>query len=71
MAEPPSLYKHQSRRSVVHSTRGIVSSSQPLASQAGIQILQQGGNAAVLPLLIDSPYANQHPRTPPSPSPRL
>jgi gamma-glutamyltranspeptidase / glutathione hydrolase len=48
MAQPPPLYKHQSRRSVVHSTKGIVSSSQPLASQAGIQILQQGGNAAVI-----------------------
>ena len=35
-----------SRRSVVHSAKGIVSCSQPLAARAGIQILQKGGNAA-------------------------
>ena len=35
-----------SRRSTVHSTKGIVSCSQPLASRAGIRILQKGGNAA-------------------------
>lgn len=34
------------RRSVVHSTHGIVSCTQPLASSAGIRILQAGGNAA-------------------------
>ena len=36
-----------SRRSVVHSTTGIVSSTQPLANEAGVRILKQGGNAAV------------------------
>lgn len=35
-----------SRRSPVYATRGMVSSSQPLASQAGLSILMQGGNAA-------------------------
>ena len=35
-----------SRRSVVHSTKGIVSSTQPLASQCGLEILRKGGNAA-------------------------
>jgi len=35
-----------SRRSPVLSTRGMVASSQPLATQAGIEILRQGGNAA-------------------------
>lgn len=35
-----------SRRSTVMGLRGMVSSSQPLASQAGITILEQGGNAA-------------------------
>ncbi|KAF8227428.1 gamma-glutamyltranspeptidase [Tricholoma matsutake] len=35
-----------SRRSVVYSTKGIVASSQPLATQAGLHILLKGGNAA-------------------------
>ncbi|KAJ5770029.1 uncharacterized protein N7511_002080 [Penicillium nucicola] len=35
-----------SRRSTVHSTKGIVSCSQPLAAAAGHRILSQGGNAA-------------------------
>jgi gamma-glutamyltranspeptidase/glutathione hydrolase len=35
-----------SRRSVVHSTKGIVSCTQPLAAQAGQRILRAGGNAA-------------------------
>ena len=37
---------YNSRRAPVYSTKGIVASSQPLASMAGIKILQQGGNAA-------------------------
>ncbi len=36
-----------SRRSVVHSTKGICSSTNPLANAAGIKILEKGGNAAV------------------------
>lgn len=36
-----------SRRSVVHSTKGIVSCTQPLAAKCGLQILNAGGNAAV------------------------
>ncbi|CAF4874539.1 unnamed protein product, partial [Rotaria socialis] len=36
----------QSRRSVVYGTHCIVSSSQPLACQAGLEILRKGGNAA-------------------------
>ncbi|TPX14392.1 uncharacterized protein E0L32_005356 [Thyridium curvatum] len=35
-----------SRRSVVHSTKGIVSCTQPLAAKCGIDILNAGGNAA-------------------------
>ncbi|CAF3761275.1 unnamed protein product [Rotaria socialis] len=37
----------KSRRSVVYGTHCIVSSSQPLACQAGLEILRKGGNAAV------------------------
>ncbi|KAK0652274.1 nucleophile aminohydrolase [Cercophora newfieldiana] len=38
--------KFASRRSVVHSTRGMVACSQPLAAKCGIEILEKGGNAA-------------------------
>lgn len=36
-----------SRRSVVYGTRGIVACSQPLAAQAGLEILNKGGNASM------------------------
>ncbi|KAK7527354.1 nucleophile aminohydrolase [Phyllosticta citriasiana] len=45
-AADPEFINFPSRRSTVHSTKGIVASTQPLASQAGIQILREGGNAA-------------------------
>jgi gamma-glutamyltranspeptidase len=35
----------QQTRSVVMATNGIVATSQPLAAQAGLRILMQGGNA--------------------------
>lgn len=38
-------YPYASRRRVVYGRRGMVCTSQPLSSQAGLQILQQGGNA--------------------------
>ena len=38
--------KYRSRRSNVLATHGMVASSQPLAVQAGLAILKQGGNAA-------------------------
>ncbi|KAF4120097.1 gamma-glutamyltranspeptidase / glutathione hydrolase [Geosmithia morbida] len=41
-----SYIRFPSRRSVVHSTEGIVSCSQPLAAQCGLGILRAGGNAA-------------------------
>jgi len=43
----PQFARFPSRRSVVHSTQGIVSSTQPLATAAGLDILRKGGNAAV------------------------
>lgn len=49
----PSFMPYPSRRSVVHSTNGMVACTQPLAAQAGLNILRAGGNAAVpLPLPI-------------------
>jgi len=39
------LDRFNSRRSTVYGKRGIVATSQPLAAQAGIQILRDGGNA--------------------------
>ena len=38
-------YSFPSRRSAVMSNRGIVATSQPLAAQAGVSMLLQGGNA--------------------------
>jgi gamma-glutamyltranspeptidase / glutathione hydrolase len=37
--------KFQGRRSAVYSTNGMVASTQPLANQAGIMVLEKGGNA--------------------------
>ncbi|KAL8724445.1 MAG: hypothetical protein Q9166_007949 [cf. Caloplaca sp. 2 TL-2023] len=42
----PKFIPFPSRRSVVHSTKGIVACTQPLAAQAGQRILRDGGNAA-------------------------
>ena len=45
-----------SRRSVVHSTEGMVVCAQPLAARCGQKILDLGGNAAVsriLPIHLD------------------
>lgn len=40
------LFGFPSRRSVVHSTQGIVACTQPLAAKCGLQVLRAGGNAA-------------------------
>jgi gamma-glutamyltranspeptidase/glutathione hydrolase len=41
----PSLYIYPSRRNVVYANKGMVATSQPLAAQAGLEILKSGGNA--------------------------
>lgn len=41
----PDLDRFESRRSTVYGQRGVVATSQPLAAQAGVQILAEGGNA--------------------------
>jgi gamma-glutamyltranspeptidase / glutathione hydrolase len=38
--------RYESRRSPVYARNGIVSTTQPLAAQAGLQVLRAGGNAA-------------------------
>lgn len=41
----PLYHPHPSRRSLVYGTRGMVATSQPLAAQAGLDMIKQGGNA--------------------------
>ena len=41
----PAEYKYPSRRKVVYGYNGMVATSQPLAAQAGLEILKNGGNA--------------------------
>jgi gamma-glutamyltranspeptidase len=43
----PPFVQFASRRSVVHSTKGMVACTQPLAAEAGQRVLKMGGNAAV------------------------
>ncbi|WP_026477030.1 gamma-glutamyltransferase [Alkaliphilus transvaalensis] len=38
-------YPYPSQRRVVYGTRGMVATSQPLAAEAGMEIMKQGGNA--------------------------
>lgn len=41
----PLVYPYPSRRTVTYGKNGMVATSQPLAAQAGLAILKQGGNA--------------------------
>ena len=41
----PTLYHYASRRNTVYAKNGMVCTSQPLAAQAGLDILRKGGNA--------------------------
>src|SRR5947199_9516288 len=38
-------YAYQSRRMPIVASRGVVATSEPLAAQAGLEMLQRGGNA--------------------------
>ena len=38
-------YRYPSRRGLVYATRGMAATSQPLAAQAGLDMLKKGGNA--------------------------
>lgn len=38
-------YPYRSQRNVVYAKNGMVATSQPLAAQAGLDILKKGGNA--------------------------
>ncbi|KAF9518379.1 hypothetical protein BS47DRAFT_1389027 [Hydnum rufescens UP504] len=47
IAHPRLVFRpFSSRRSVVYGTKGAVACSQPLAAEAGLEILRKGGNAA-------------------------
>jgi len=41
----PLHYPYSSRRSLIYSQKGMVATSQPLAAQAGLEAIKQGGNA--------------------------
>ncbi|MDI9474570.1 MAG: gamma-glutamyltransferase, partial [Bacillota bacterium] len=41
----PLYYPHKSQRTMVFAQNGMVATSQPLAAEAGLSVLRQGGNA--------------------------
>jgi len=43
--QTPDLDRFSSRRSTVYGQRGVVATSQPLAAQTGVSVLEDGGNA--------------------------
>ncbi|RKF61828.1 Glutathione hydrolase-like YwrD proenzyme [Erysiphe neolycopersici] len=44
--------RFNSRRSVVHSTEGMIACTQPLAARCGLKILEAGGNAADVAIAV-------------------
>lgn len=53
--------KFPSRRSTVYSTKGIVASTQPLANQAGVSILEKGGNCVDAAIAVSAALAITEP----------
>lgn len=48
-----------SRRSQVYGTKGVVACSQPLAAEAGLEILRKGGNAGTMSITsVNAPRLN-------------
>jgi gamma-glutamyltranspeptidase/glutathione hydrolase len=45
MKNDPYYFPYPSKRQVVYGRRGLVATSQPLAAQAGLDVLKRGGNA--------------------------
>ncbi|MDT3434111.1 gamma-glutamyltransferase family protein [Haloarcula sp. 1CSR25-25] len=45
MDSDPNLDRFSSRRSTAYGSRGVVATSQPLAAEAGLDVLREGGNA--------------------------
>nr|HPQ89868.1 gamma-glutamyltransferase [Candidatus Mcinerneyibacteriales bacterium] len=57
-------YRYPSQRTLVYGTQGMVATSTPLAAQAGLRILREGGNAidaavaAAAALTVTEPTSN-------------
>lgn len=53
VGSPEVVYQQfASRRSTVYGRKGVVSCTQPLAAEAGLEVLRKGGNAGVYFMLV-------------------